>query len=209
VLPTIQRIYVDLDDVLCETARAFLVLLETHFGKTATFDGMYSFNLAESFSLNPRELARLMSLAHEDGVLKHLAIIPGAKQGLDTFTSMGYDIIIVTGRPPSTEEATQFWLDANGIPYQQLIFVDKYGRSSTDVRHRRAMTLDELSQMTFVYAVEDSRDMAIFLSDHMGLAVALLDRPWNRINHHNQRPLSPKVKRFADWSEIRNAPIMF
>jgi hypothetical protein len=202
-LSTIQRIYVDLDDVLCETARAFLILLETHFAKTVTFDSIHSFNLGESFSLNPRELARLMNLAHDDGVLEHLAMIPGAKQGLDTFRAMGYDIAIVTGRPPSTEEATRFWLDANRIPYQQLIFVDKYGRSSGDGWHRRALTLDELSQMNFVYAVEDSHDMAVFLSEKMGLRVALLDRPWNRIGPHHQRPLSPMVRRFADWSEIQ------
>lgn len=198
-----QRIYVDLDDVLCETARAYLVLLETHFGKTATFDSMHSFNLGESFSLNPRELARLMSLGHDDGVLKHLATIPGAKRGLDTFRAIGYDITIVTGRPPSSEEATRFWLDANRIPYQQLIFVDKYGRSSGDGMHRRSLTLGELSQMTFVYAVEDSRDMAVFLSGQMGLPVALLDRPWNRVDHDDQRVLSPMVERFSDWSEIQ------
>jgi uncharacterized HAD superfamily protein len=199
-----QHIYVDLDDVLCETARAFLDLLKTHFGKTATFESIYSFNLGESFSLSPNELHRLMNLAHDDGVLKHLAAIPGAKRGLDAFRSRGYDIAIVTGRPPFTEEATRYWLDANRIPYQQLVFVDKYGRGSVDGGDGRAMTLDELRRRKFAYAIEDSWDMAVFLSEQMALPVALLDRPWNRGSLGHPRPTARMIRRFADWSEIRS-----
>lgn len=150
------RIYVDIDDVLCETGKAYPNLLETHFGKSATFASMHAFDLGVSFSLKPDELQRLLALAHEDDVLKQLRAVPGARKGLDQFRSMGYDIAIVTGRPPSTEEATRWWLQKQRMPHQQLIFVDKYGRADPDAFDDRVVTLEGLRGMTFSYAVEDS-----------------------------------------------------
>ena len=196
------RIYVDIDDVLCETGKAYPNLLETHFGKSATFASMHAFDLGVSFSLKPDELQRLLALAHEDDVLKQLRAVPGARKGLDQFRSMGYDIAIVTGRPPSTEEATRWWLQKQRMPHQQLIFVDKYGRADPDAFDDRVVTLEGLRGMTFSYAVEDSWDMAIFLAERVGVSVGLLDRPWNKPNRNRVQRPTLDVQRCANWVEI-------
>jgi hypothetical protein len=53
-LRSLTSIYVDFDDVLCETARALVALLQSHFGRTVAFDDVISFDLAVSFGLNLR-----------------------------------------------------------------------------------------------------------------------------------------------------------
>ena len=44
-------VYLDFDDILCETARAFTGLLHREFGKSVAFEDIHTFNLGESFGL--------------------------------------------------------------------------------------------------------------------------------------------------------------
>jgi len=60
------------------------------------------------------------------------------------------------------------------------------------------MSMETLSKQYFDLAVEDSGQMARFLSENMNLRVALLDRPWNRSMSFNSN-----VQRCADWKEIK------
>ena len=60
-----RRVYVDLDDVLAETGRAFLEVLERHFDRRVAFDEIHHFDLGRSFGLTPDELAEFMRRAHE------------------------------------------------------------------------------------------------------------------------------------------------
>jgi hypothetical protein len=73
--------------------------------------------------------------------------------------------------------------------------VDKYGRFQTE--NTTGLSLAELAEKQFCWAVEDSFPMAKFLATTMNLPVALLDRPWNReaVEH-------PNIKRYNRWREI-------
>jgi hypothetical protein len=62
--------------------------------------------------------------------------------------------------------------------------------------------LDELAQMSFCFAVEDSAAMTVFLTETMALPVALLERPWNRAHQFSNLAARPLIERCADWSEI-------
>jgi uncharacterized HAD superfamily protein len=197
-----RRIYVDFDDVLSETARAYATLLERHYAKTVTFDEMTSFDLGVSFGLNAQEYAHFMQLAHEPEVLGAFVPMGGAVNALEQFASMGFEIAVITGRPPGTTEVSRAWLDEHGFPYQQLVFVDKYSRAAEDDGYVRAITLGELAQRSFCFAIEDSGDMTAFLTETMALPVALLERPWNR-QYQFLHPQAPSlVNRCVDWREI-------
>ena len=50
-----MNIYVDYDDCLCETARAFTVIAERLFGKTVPYETVRFFNLQDSFELTDEE----------------------------------------------------------------------------------------------------------------------------------------------------------
>lgn len=197
-----RQIYVDLDDVLCETARAFITLLESHYNKAVAFDDMTSFDLGISFGLNAAQHERFMHLGHAPEVLSALKPVDGAVDALNEVISMGYKIAVITGRPPATKEVSKQWLDDNHIPFHSLTFVDKYGRAAGDDCYVRAITLDELAQMSLCYAVEDSGTMSAFLTERLRLPVALLERPWNRGFRFPDPQSRALIDRCADWAEI-------
>lgn len=197
-----RRIYVDLDDVLCETARAFITLLEKHFDKTVPFDAMKSFDLARSFNLDEKELERLWHLGHTPEVLIGLQPTEGAGAALHQLTSMGYEIDVITGRPPFTAPATQEWLEKNHFPHHRLTFVDKYGRGGLHPSYSTVITLDELARSSFCYAIEDSGDMVAFISTKMALPVALLERPWNREYPFSDAKALTLIDRCVDWAGV-------
>lgn len=172
-------VYIDFDDVLCETARAFTGLLEREFGKRVAFEDIHAFNLGQSFGLSDSELDRLMELGHQPEFLENLEPVPGALEGLRRWADAGSEVWIMTGRPASTEAVCAGWLRAYDVPHARLLFVDKYGRNLLPGGTAPTLTLDELVQMDFALAVEDAPRMADHLARHTSWPVAVIARPWN------------------------------
>ncbi|HEY1269725.1 MAG TPA: GNAT family N-acetyltransferase [Candidatus Binatia bacterium] len=190
----IKPIYVDMDDVLCETARALLAIAEREFGKTIPFDQLNTFEVGEACGLDSHEIHELFRLAHHDEELLAMAPITDAVEILRQWAKAGREIAIVTGRPPSTHDVSRAWLARHDVPHHDFVMVDKYGRFSTE--NTIAITLLELAARRFSFAVEDSPTMAKFLAHEMKVPVALLDRPWNQIEQH------PLITRLKSWREI-------
>jgi uncharacterized HAD superfamily protein len=197
-----QRVYIDVDDVISDTTSTFPMLLERYFNKTVSFDAITSFDLGKSFDLDEKELARFMRIAHSPEILNEYKPRAGAIESLNSFMSMGYEISIVTGRPPSSKELTKEWLIKHNISFHQLLFVDKYSRVLPDAQPSCVISLEALSQMNFCFAVEDSIDMAKFLSRDMQTRVALLDRPWNHNSQLKDSASSDLVNRCHGWDEV-------
>lgn len=188
-------IYVDLDDVICETAMHCLRLVEREFGKRVGFEELTVFDLGTSCSLNAEERDHLYRTIHEPNELLALTPMPGAIATLTEWAELGYDVAIVTGRPPETLAQSREWLACYQVPHTSITMVDKYGRFETTGTD--AIALQDLKRQSFAWAVEDSLPMAHFLAHEMNLPVALLDRPWNRSLKTHTR-----VKRHADWRTI-------
>jgi hypothetical protein len=197
------RVYVDFDDILCDTAGTLTGLLEEHFGKTVEFDTITSFNLGQSFALEPAEVNRLMDLAHEPAILHRMPPLDGAAQALTDWQTAGYEVWIVTGRPPSSAEASEHWLVKQGIPYHRLAFVDKYSRFDHSRDGSPTLSMAELSRIPFRFAVEDSPVMIDFLIARMQVPVFVLERPWN-IGHLPADDAVTPMVRCRDWTEIRS-----
>jgi uncharacterized HAD superfamily protein len=191
-------IYVDLDDVLCETARRFLVIVEREFGKRVAYEQLTNFDIGTACDLRPEERDSLYRVVHEPDELMQMAPIDHAIATLNQWASAGYEIAIVTGRPPDSYEPSLAWLSQHHVPHDSFTMVNKYARFATE--NTVAISLDELASRNYCWAVEDSLPMAQFLAGQMNLRVALIDCPWNRSaeNYAN-------VDRFADWSTIAQA----
>jgi uncharacterized HAD superfamily protein len=194
-----RRIYVDMDDVLCETARGFLTLLNSSWDRAVEFDQIVSFDLGRSFDLSRAELERFMREAHEEDLLIDLAPLPGALEALGEWVREGYVVDVVTGRPPSTEPVSRAWLERHDVPFESLTFLAKYSNPHAEEDLRRAKPLSALAAGEYCLAVEDSRDMAHFLAAELGLDVALLDRPWNR---DGEKALPDSVVRCSGWDVL-------
>ncbi len=190
-----RTIYVDMDDVLCETARGCLAIIQQQFGRHVAYECLTNFDLGQSCELGPEETAALYHIVHHPDELLKLEPIPAAILVLNKWVASGYEIAIVTGRPPVTYEPSVEWLKIYNVPYHSFMMVDKYGRFET--QNTIAVSLPELAEKSFHFGVEDSPTMARFLAEQMGVPVKLFNRPWNQaaVPH-------PKIKRYNHWHEI-------
>lgn len=190
-----RTIYVDMDDVLCETARGCLGIIERVFGKRIAYEQLTDFNLGNSCELSAEETAALYHIVHHPDELLKLEPVKGAITVLNQWIAAGFEIAIVTGRPPVTYEPSLDWLAREGVPYHSFTVVDKYGRFTTE--KTIAVSLPELATRQFALAVEDSPTMATYLAEQMKVPVKLFDRPWNRATIEH-----PKITRHNHWFEI-------
>jgi len=193
------RIYVDFDDVLCETAQEFLRVLDREFGRKVAFDEIYSFDLAKSFGLDSASVARLMQRVHQPDVLAAMQPAPGAVEALRHWADAGCEIWVVTGRPAYTRSSSEAWLHRHRVPYDVLDFVDKYGRVDPREDRTDLLNLSELTKIDFCIAVEDSPDMVKFLTAHTRALVVMLARPWNEKMDLGS---SARFTRCKNWQEI-------
>ena len=75
-----MRIYVDFDDCLCETGRAFSKLVLEMFNKHVPYDQIHYFELDRSFDLDAEQYERFMLRAHEPEILLSYDATPGAAE---------------------------------------------------------------------------------------------------------------------------------
>jgi uncharacterized protein len=193
-----KTIYVDLDDVLCQAARHFLVIVERQFGKRFTYEHLTNFDVGEVCGLGPEERDELYRIVHRPEELLRMEPIAEALNVLRRWQKEGFEIAIVTGRPPESFEPSLEWLVKHRVSHDSLIVVDKYSRFKTE--NTMAISLDELAVRQFCWAVEDSLPMAEYLAGHMEVPVALIDCPWNRTDTDHAQ-----VSRCKDWDAIADA----
>ena len=190
-----KKIYVDVDDVVSKTTDTYGGIIEQEFGKRVRFDQIVTFDLRSSFGLTENEFHYFFDLIHQPDFLLGFEPVDGSVEALLYWAQAGHCIEIVTGRPTSALEVSLEWLEKHGVPFDSFTMVDKYNRPGNDPN--LAISKEELSQRTYDLAVEDSREMALFLANTMGVAVALYDRPWNARSLDHE-----KVVRCASWQDI-------
>ena len=192
-----RTIYVDLDDVLCHAARHFLFIVERDFGKRIGYEQLTNFDVGHSCGLGAAERDELYRIVHRSDELLSMAPVDEAIAVLSNWATHGYEIAIVTGRPPESVEVSLEWLAKHRIAHHSFTVVDKYARFAAD--SARAISLDELSSRRFCWGVEDSLPMAQYLASRMRVPVALLDRPWNQCSEESG------IVRYHDWASLEAA----
>jgi len=196
-----MRIYVDIDDILCETAVALCRLARREFGRCVAYEDVRVFDLQQAFGLSDEEMRRFRRLSHENGCLMDFAVTPGAVEGVRAFRDMGAEVDILTGRPASSHRATEDWLAAVGLGGFGVEYVDKYGRKYE--RHPgdpETIPLEDLLARHYDFAIDDSPVVLRSLAAWRETKVLVFDRPWNR-----SYELSPNMTRVAGWNGILSA----
>ncbi|MBR6477287.1 MAG: 2-dehydropantoate 2-reductase [Lachnospiraceae bacterium] len=196
-----MKIYVDYDDCLCETARAFSKLVLEMFGKNVPYEEMRYFNLQKAFDLTEKQYDQLLFKGHEPEVLLAYEETPGASAVINEWIQNGHDVSIITGRPYGSYEPSRAWLDGHGLKDVKLFCLDKYGRENFMKDSGFSLTLEDYLQMSFDFAVEDSPSAFKFFSHLPNLQVVVFDRPWNR---EAEFP-NENFHRLYDWESIRKA----
>ena len=195
-----MNIYIDFDDCLCETARAFSVLVKELFDKDVPYEDISFFNLQKSFDLTEEQYEYMMLEAHKPEALLAYEETPGASETINKWIDEGHDVSIITGRPSIAFDASRKWLDQHGLERVKLFCLNKYGRDNFIKNSEFNLELEDYYKMHFDVAVEDS-PLAFKFFDHLpDLKVVVFDRPWNK---GCQLPGENYV-RCADWKTIKD-----
>ncbi len=194
-----MRIYVDFDDCLCETGRAFSRLALEVFGRQVPYERMRDFEMDRSFGLDAEEYERFMLRGHEPEFLLALDAMPGAAETVNEWIARGHEVSIITGRPAGVYEPSRIWLDAHGLKNAGLYCLNKYGRDHFIRNSGSTLELEDYYRMKFDFAVEDSPKAFGFFGHLPELRVLVLDRPWNR----DCAFPNGNYQRCADWESIR------
>lgn len=176
-----MKIYVDFDDVVCETARFFSILAKDLFDIDVPYEKIIFFNLQKSFGLTEEQYDELMRAGHIPENLLSYKETPGARTIINKWIDEGNDVNIITGRPYDSYEPSRKWLDEHGLERVPLFCVDKYGREIFNQECSYSMTLEELYKMDFDFAVEDSPAAFEHLLHFDKCKVAVFNRPWNQM----------------------------
>lgn len=194
-----MKIYVDFDDCICETARAFSVLAAEMFDIHVPYEKMHYFELDKSFDLNEKQYEQLMIKGHQPDVLLAYEETAGASMVINEWISAGHEVSIITGRPAGSYEASREWLDRHGLQNVRLFCLDKYGRDAFLKNSEFTLKLEEYYKMQFDFAVEDSPRAFKFFDHLPNLKVLVFDRPWNRKCEFD----SANYIRCSDWRFIK------
>ncbi len=195
-----MKIYVDYDDCLCETARAFSTLADKMFKTNVPYEDIRFFNLQKSFELDDKQYDELMIRGHEPEELLSYEETPGASDVINEWVKKGHDVTIITGRPYIAYELSKVWLERHGFPDVKLYCLNKYGRENFIKNSSFSLELEDYYKMKFDYAVEDS-PLAFKFFDHLpDMKVLVFDRPWNR----DAELPGDNYRRCHDWETIRN-----
>lgn len=97
-----MKIYIDFDDVLCETARSYVEIVTCMFGKYVPYECVKFFDLKRTFELDDEQFKAMMFEAHLPKVLLSLEETPGAVAVVKSWLDQGHEISVITGRPSST-----------------------------------------------------------------------------------------------------------
>ena len=194
-----MRIYIDFDDVLCETARHLSDMARDLFARNVPYEAISVFNLQEAFSLSDAQIEDLMEHAHDASFLEGLAPAPGGLEGVRALEARGHELAIVTGRPASSHEGSQAWLRKHGLSHLDILYVDKYGRAPIQPPEGEPRTLsrDDFGKLHFDVAIDDAPTALDLLAQRPDCTVIVYNRPWNR-----RYPTSPAMRRTDSWPEI-------
>jgi len=193
-----MNIYIDFDDVLCETAKFFTVIAKEMFGVNVPYNEVQFFNLQKTFDITAAQYGELMKAGHLPENLLSYEETEGAAQVINKWVDAGHQVSIITGRPFDSYDPSRQWLDRHGLGQVPLFCVDKYGRENFNQECSYNMTLEQLYSKHFDFAIEDSPNAFEHVMHFANCKVAVYNRPWNK------EAVLPddRFVRCADWAEI-------
>ena len=195
------KVYLDFDDVLCESFVALDAFAREEFGRGAVPGRRIHFDLRQSLGIPDEEYGRFMDRFHAER-LEGIPEIPGSAAALRGWLRDGVaEPVVVTGRPQSAHAASVAWLAARGLDSLDILHVDKYARfASAD----GAVPFEALRSMGFALAVDDAPAALDALARAAFCRIAVFERPWNAAWTPPAGAPSPHgaPARFSDWRRL-------
>ena len=193
-----MKIYIDFDDVICETAVFFTKIAKELFDIDLPYSQVQFFNLKKTFDLNDEQYDELMRVGHISSNLLSYEETADASKIINKWVDACHEVKIITGRPFDAYEPSRKWLDDHNLDRVPLFCVDKYGRESFNKDCSYSMTLEDLYALTFDFAIEDSPAAFEHVMHFENCKVAVFNRPWNK----NEELPNDSFVRCDNWEKI-------
>ena len=181
-----MKIGIDIDEVLCETVRSFLKVVEVKKGIKKNFEDIFSYNLHEVFGISKGEILDLFEGFFKES-FNSLKLIEGAREGV-RFLEKNHELFFITNRCNSIKEETLEFLE-KFVPDPKTHFsgevYDGQGESKAEI----------CKNLGIGVIVEDNGVNSIDYAKK-GVKVLLLDKPWNQGCEHEN------IFRCNDWRKI-------
>lgn len=86
-----MKIYIDFDDVICETAKYFTYLAKDMFGIDLPYEKVMFFNLQKAFNLNDKQYDELLTAGRLSENLLAFEETEGAAEIINKWIDEGHD----------------------------------------------------------------------------------------------------------------------
>lgn len=193
-----MKIYIDFDDVICETGKYFTKIAKDLFGIDVPYNQVQFFNLQKTFDLDDSQYDELMRVGHLPQNLLAYEETLGASDTINKWIDEGHEVSVITGRPFEAYAPSREWLDKHHLERAPLYCVDKYGRENFVLDSTFNLKLKDLYEMTFDFAIEDSPAAFEHVMHFADCKVAVFNRPWNQ-----QAKLPNDIfRRCNNWQDI-------
>lgn len=191
--PTL-RIGIDIDNVISDTATAYLDRFNKFFKTSIKYEEMnyFDFTAIDGPISKPQRLAFIDSVVHTHEFQSALPPFMDAVEVISVWTQKGVGIHYITARPMSIGDVTEAWLARHGFMVKgaTLDLFDDTRFSDGPAYKAAAVREKDIDLM-----IEDTKEIAAAIE----APVLLLDRPWNA------GKLPPHVTRVKSWRDIEES----
>ncbi len=185
-----MKIAIDIDDVLMEFSKGFLIHGNKKFGKNIDFEGLFEYSLMQVLGISRKEELILLDEFYETKEFYETSPFEGAQNALN-FLSKNNEIYIITARSLKIKSKTDDFFSKHFPNLNYKIF------HSGDFSKEQGKTKAELcKELQIDILVEDNKSFCESCAK-TGVNVFLVDKPWNQ-NHKKHE----KISRCKDWQEI-------
>lgn len=168
----------DLDSVLCNTEYALDKYLCEELGVFLDWENeVYQYKIELLPRISPDQKIQIEEIIHSGALFESLWPYNYSEHATKKLKNEGFDIAIVTSRSEKLRDLTVDWLDKYDIAYDMLYMVH-----ST----KKYEVIRDLNIKAFV---EDRFDILEMIVDRCGVldyGLYVVNRPWNKKNHHEQ-----------------------
>lgn len=192
-------IYIDLDDVVCETCVCLSQFAATHFQRNVPVNQMLNYDLRVSFQMDEATYRAFMRAFHTSELLS-IPAVPQACETLQAWQQEGLNPTIVTGRPTYCSADTRAWLEAHHLGDLPLIHVDKYATLFNPSIDPLITPFPALQSMDVQFAIEDAPNAVRMLVETNLCPFTIFQRPWNQ--SYTPPTTSLPFFRSHSWTEI-------
>ena len=184
---------VDADEILAEFMEHFLMFHNLKYQTNFSKNEISSFRFEEVFKIEEKAVLRRIGEFYEAEAVSEIKPVKGAIEGINKLLEKGYELEIITARPPYYREITVEWVEKH-FPekFKQIHFAfNPFNKNS-----ERLTKAQICKQIGAEVLIDDNLVNALDCAEN-GIMVYLMNAPWNQT-----QDLPKNVVRVESWEEI-------